>query len=108
MEVEKGASVVEVVDDDVVEAVALVVEVVEEDGPGSVAVVETDVELVMLEVVAPVMTGAATLRGARGRSLTRSSAALTICQVRVVARTRTPSHAANRLNRFTLELSQES
>ncbi len=36
--------------------------------------------------------GAATLRGDDGRSLTRSSAALTICHVSVVVRTTTTNH----------------
>lgn len=54
-----------------------------------------------------VITGAATFSGAMGRSLTRSSAALTICHVIVVASTSTKSQAPARLQRFTLRLSQD-
>jgi hypothetical protein len=45
--------------------------------------------------------GAATLRGDEGRSLTRSSAALTICQVRAVVRTTTTSHPPVNASRLT-------
>lgn len=50
--------------------------------------------------------GAATFSAVSGLSLTRSSAALTICHVRVVVSTRTTSHAPNRLKRLTSRLSQ--
>jgi hypothetical protein len=60
-----------------------------------VAGVTTVVGVCSVVVVSPPLgssCGAATLRGDDGRSLTRSSAALTICQVRAVVRTTTPSH----------------
>lgn len=50
--------------------------------------------------------GAATLSGETGRSLTRSSAALTICHVKEVVRTRTNDHAVMRPRRRIAALSQ--
>lgn len=51
-------------------------------------------------------TGAAIFSGDTGRSLTRSSAALTICQARVVVSTSTSDQAAARLHRRIEPLSQ--
>ena len=71
-------------------------------------VVVVEVTLVLVVVAGSAMTGAATFRGAMGRSLTRSSAALTICQVRVVASPTTTSQPKKRVNRLTSGLSQAS
>jgi hypothetical protein len=91
-------------DADVV-AVTPVDEVVDETGV-EVVVVARRVALVVVEESA--MAGAATFRGAMGRSLTWSSAALTICQVRVVASPTTTSQPKKRVNRLTPGLSQTS
>lgn len=64
--------------------------------------------VVVVVVRSAANTGASTLSGEAGRSLTRSSAALTICQVRVVVRNRTRVHPAMRLKRRTRSLSQTS
>ena len=73
-----------------------------------VEVVVVDATVVLVVVDESTMAGAATLSGAMGRSLTRLSAALTICQVRVVASPTTTSQPKKRENRLTSELSQTS
>ena len=71
-------------------------------------VVGTGTGMVVVEAVSTVLVvesgtrlGAATLSAVSGRSLTRSSAALTICHVRVVVRMRTSSHAPKSPKRIT-------
>ncbi|MEE8405654.1 MAG: hypothetical protein V3S32_00725 [Acidimicrobiia bacterium] len=94
---------------DVLGAVDRVVVVV---APGTVVAVGAEIVVGVTTVVAvrsvvvvdsPLCSswGAATLRGDEGRSLTRSSAALTICQVRAVVRTTTTSHPPANASRLT-------
>jgi hypothetical protein len=88
---------VEVVADD---STVVVGEEVEEETAGVVVVV-VDARVVLVVVAASVMTGAATFSGAMGLSLTRSSAALTICQVTVVDSPTTTSQPKKSVNRLT-------
>jgi len=76
-----------------VDVVALATVVFVDEGVG-VEVAEVATVWRVVDVSPPLgwSWGAATLRGDDGRSLTRSSAALTICQVSAVVRTTTTNH----------------